>query len=166
MSIKSMMPSNHLILCHPLLLFPSIFLSIRVFSNEIRPLALGIRWPKYWSFSFSINPFNEYSRLISFRIDCFDLLTVQKTLKRLLQHHFMDGVLRLFKMGNAILFPELMADLISDNANMLSFSFSLIHTHTHTYTLHTTDVNYKLLSIRMPCFLLVLNYKTIVITIK
>ena len=78
----------------------------------------------------------------------------------------MDGVLRLFKMGNAILFPELMADLISDNANMLSFSFSLIHTHTHTHTLHTTDVNYKLLSIRMPCFLLVLNYKTIVITIK
>ena len=162
MSIKSMMPSNHLILCHPLLLFPSIFLSIRVFSES----ALHIRWPKYWSFSFIINPSKEHSGLISFRIDCFDLLTVQKTLKRLLQHHFMDGVLRLFKMGNAILFPELMADLISDNANMLSFSFSLIHTHTHTYTLHTTDVNYKLLSIRMPCFLLVLNYKTIVITIK
>ena len=162
MSIKSMMPSNHLILCHPLLLFPSIFLSIRVFSES----ALHIRWPKYWSFSFIINPSKEHSGLISFRIDWFDLLTVQKTLKRLLQHHFMDGVLRLFKMGNAILFPELMADLISDNANMLSFSFSLIHTHTHTYTLHTTDVNYKLLSIRMPCFLLVLNYKTIVITIK
>ena len=162
MSIKSMMPSNHLILCHPLLLFPSIFLSIRVFSES----ALHIRWPKYWSFSFIINPSKEHSGLISFRIDWFDLLTVQKTLKHLLQHHFMDGVLRLFKMGNAILFPELMADLISDNANMLSFSFSLIHTHTHTYTLHTTDVNYKLVSIRMPCFLLVLNYKTIVITIK
>ena len=130
MSIKSMMPSNHLILCHPLLLLPSIFLSIRVFSES----ALHIRWPKCWSFSFIINPSNEHSRLISSRIDWFDLLTVQKTLKRLLQHHFMDGVLRLFKMGNAILFPELMADLISDNANMLSFSFSLIHTHTHIHT--------------------------------
>ena len=125
-----MMPSNHLILCHPLLLLPSIFLSIRVFSES----ALHIRWPKCWSFSFIINPSNEHSRLISSRIDWFDLLTVQKTLKRLLQHHFMDGVLRLFKMGNAILFPELMADLISDNANMLSFSFSLIHTHTHIHT--------------------------------
>ena len=130
MSIKSMMPSNHLILCHPLLLLPSIFLSIRVFSES----ALHIRWPKCWSFSFIINPSNEHSRLISSRIDWFDLLTVQKNLKRLLQHHFMDGVLRLFKMGNAILFPELMADLISDNANMLSFSFSLIHTHTHIHT--------------------------------
>ena len=71
MSIESVMPSNHLILCHPLLLLPSIFPSIRVFSNEIRPLALCIRWPKYWSFSFSISPSNEYSRLIYFRIDCF-----------------------------------------------------------------------------------------------
>ena len=72
------MPSNHLILCHPLLLLPSILTSIRVFSNE---LALHIRWPKYWSFTFSINPFNEYSGLISFRIDWFDLLAVQGILK-------------------------------------------------------------------------------------
>ena len=78
------MPSNHLILCHPLLLLPSIFPSIRVFSNES---ILHIRWPKYWSFSFSIRPTNEYSGLISFRMDWFDLLVVQGTLKSLLQHH-------------------------------------------------------------------------------
>ena len=84
MSIMSMMPSNHLILCHPLLLAPSIFPSIRVFSNK---LVLHIRWPKYWSFSFSIIPSNEYSRLISFRMDWLDLLVVQGTLKSLLQHH-------------------------------------------------------------------------------
>ena len=82
MFIVSMMPSNHLILCHPLLLLPSIFPSIRVFSNDS---SLRIRWPKYWSFS--ISPSNEYSRLISFRIDWFDLLAVQGTLKSLLQHH-------------------------------------------------------------------------------
>ena len=81
MSIESMMPSNHLILCHPLLLLPSIFPSIRVFPNES---VLHIRWPKYWSFSFSISPSHEYSGLISFRIDWFDLLTVQGTLKSLL----------------------------------------------------------------------------------
>ena len=84
MSIESVMPSNHLILCHPLLLLPSIFPSIRVFSNE---LALRIRWPKYWSFSFNINPSNEPSRLISFRMDWLGLLAVQGTLKSLLQHH-------------------------------------------------------------------------------
>ena len=84
MSIESMMPCNHLILCCPLLLLLSIFPSIKVFSNE---LALCIRWPKDWSFSFSISPFNEYSGLISFRMDWFDLLTVQGTLKSLLQHH-------------------------------------------------------------------------------
>ena len=78
------MPSNHLILCCPLLLLPSIFPSIRVFSNE---LVLGIKWPKYWSFSSSISPSNEYSGLISFRIDWFDLPAVQGTLKSLLQHH-------------------------------------------------------------------------------
>ena len=83
MSIESVMPSNHLILCRPLLL-PSIFPSIRVFSNE---LALHMRWPKYWSFSFSISPSNEYSGLISFRFDWFDLLAVQGTLKSLLQHY-------------------------------------------------------------------------------
>ena len=84
MSIESMMPSNHLILRHPLLLLPSIFPSIRVFFNES---VLHIRWPKYWSFSFSINPSNEYSGLISFRMDCFDLLAVQGALKSLLQNH-------------------------------------------------------------------------------
>ena len=84
MFIELVMPSNHLILCHPLLLSPSIFPSIRVFSNES---ALHIRWPKYWSFSFSISPSNEYSGLISFRIDWSDLLAVQGTLKSLLQHH-------------------------------------------------------------------------------
>ena len=83
-SVESVMPSNHLILCHPLLLLPSIFPSIRVFSNES---ALRIRWPKHWSFSLSISPSNEYSELISFRIDWFDLLAVQGTLKSLLQHH-------------------------------------------------------------------------------
>ena len=84
MSIESVMPSKHLILCHPLLLLPSIFPSIRVFSNES---TLCIRWPKYWSFSFSISPSNEYSGLISFWIDWFYLLAVQRTLKSLLQHH-------------------------------------------------------------------------------
>ena len=84
MSIKLMMPSNHLILCHPLLLLPSIFPSIRVFSNES---VLLIRWPKHWSISFSISPSNEYSGLISFRMVWLDLLAVQVTLKSLLQHH-------------------------------------------------------------------------------
>ena len=84
MYIASVMPSNHLSLCHPLLLPPSIFPSIRVFSSES---ALCIRWPNYSSFSFSTSPCNEYSGLISFRIDCFDLLAVQKTLKSLLQLH-------------------------------------------------------------------------------
>ena len=84
MSIESMMPSNNLILCHPLLLLPSIFRSIRVFSNES---TLHIRCPKYWSFSFNIIPSNEHPRLISLRMDWLDLLTVQGTLKSLLQHH-------------------------------------------------------------------------------
>ena len=84
MSIVSVMPSSHLILCHPLLFLPSIFASIRVFSNES---ALHIRWPKYWSFNFSISPSNEYPGLISFRMDWLDLLAVQGTLKSLLQHH-------------------------------------------------------------------------------
>ena len=83
-SMESVMPSNHLFLRHPLLLPPSVFPSIRVFSNES---VLHIRWPKYWSFSFSISLSNEYSGLISFRIDWLDLLAVQDTLKSLLQHH-------------------------------------------------------------------------------
>ena len=84
MSVKSVMPSNHLILCHPLLLPPSIFPSVRVFSNKS---VLRIRWPKYWSFTFSISPSNDYSGLISLRMDWLDLLAVQGTLKSLLQHH-------------------------------------------------------------------------------
>ena len=84
MSIESVLPSNHLILCNPLLLLPSIFPSIRVFSNDS---ALHIRWPKYWSFSFSISPSNEHPGLIYFRMDWLDLLAVQGTLKSLLQHH-------------------------------------------------------------------------------
>ena len=84
MSTESVMPSNHLILCRPLLLLPPIFPSIRVLSNES---VLCIRWPNYWSFSFSISPSNEYSGLISFRVEWLDLLAVQGTLKSLLQHH-------------------------------------------------------------------------------
>ena len=84
MSIELVMPSNHIILCHPFLLLPSIFPSIRVFSNES---VLCMRWPKYWSFSFNISPSNKYSGLISFRMSWLDLLAVQGTLKSLLQHH-------------------------------------------------------------------------------
>ena len=96
MSIELTMPSKHLILCHPLLL-PSIFPSIRVFSNE---LALHIRWPKYWSFNFSIGPSNECSGLISFRIDWFDLQADQGTLKSLLQHHSLKASVLILEMGN------------------------------------------------------------------
>ena len=90
MSIKLVMPSNHIIFCHPLLLLSLIFPSIRVFSNES---VLYIRWPKYWSFSFSISPRNEYSGLISFRIDWLDPLDVQGTLKSLLQHNLKASIL-------------------------------------------------------------------------
>ena len=83
-TIKSVIPSNHLIFCRPLLLPPSIFVSVRVFSNES---VLHIRWPKYWSYSFSSSPYNEYLGLISFRIDWFDVLAIQGTLNSLLQHH-------------------------------------------------------------------------------
>ena len=85
-----MMPSNRLILCHPLFLLPSVFHSIRVFSIE---LALHIRWPKYWSFSFSISPSNKYSGLISFRIDCFDLLAVPGTLRSIVHHNYSKALI-------------------------------------------------------------------------
>ena len=88
MSIESVIPSNHLILCHPFFLLPSIFSSIRVFSKES---VIHIRWPKYWSFSFSISPSSEYSGLISFMIDWLDFLAVQGTLKNLIQHHSSKG---------------------------------------------------------------------------
>ena len=90
MSIEWVMPSNHLILCRPLLLLPSIFPSIRIFSSES---AFCIRWPKYWSFSFSISPSNAYSGLISFRIDWFDFLAVQGTLRSLFQHHSLKALI-------------------------------------------------------------------------
>ena len=90
MSIELIIPSNHLILCHPLLLLSSVFPSIRVFSNES---ALHIRWPKYWSFSFNISPSNEHPGLISFRMDWLDLLAVQGTLKSLLQHRSSKGAI-------------------------------------------------------------------------
>ena len=93
----AVMPSNHLILCHPLFLLPSIFLSISVFSNES---ASHIRWPKYWSFSFNISPSNEYSGLISFRMDWLDLLAVQGTLKSLLQHHSSKASMILLRYYN------------------------------------------------------------------
>ena len=118
MSIESVMPSNHLILCHPLLLPPSIFPSIRVFCNES---VLCIRWPKDWSFSYSISPSNEYAGLISFRIDWLNLLAVQGTLKSLLQHH-------------------------SSKASVLWRSaFFIVHSHIHpmdTYYFLRTEMKY------------------------
>ena len=114
MSIESVMPSNHLILCRPLLLLPSIFPTIRVFSNES---ALHIRWPKYWSFSFKICPPSEHSGLIYFRMDWLDLLAIQGTLKSLLQHH-------------------------SSKASIFWCSAFLIVQHSHPYM--TTEKNYSL----------------------
>ena len=111
MSTELMMPSNHLILCHPLLLLPSIFPSIKVFSNESD---FRIRWPKYWSFSFNIRPSNEHPGLISFRMDWLDLLAVQGTLKSLLQHH-------------------------SSKASSLRCSaFFIVNSHIHTWLLETS----------------------------
>ena len=118
MSFESVMPPNHLVLCHPLLLLPSIFPSIRIFSNES---ALCIRWPKYWSFSFSISPSSEYSGLIPFRMDWFDLLAVQGTLKSLLQqqvwkHQFFRAQTSLWSNSHICTW-------------LLEKSWFLIHTH-------------------------------------
>ena len=104
MSTESVMPSNHLILCHPLLLLPSIFPNIRVFSNKS---VLHMRWPKYWSFSFSISPSNEYSGLISFRMDFLELLAVQGTLKCLLQHHNSKAQLALSFLYSQLSHPSM-----------------------------------------------------------
>ena len=120
------MPSNHLILCYPLLL-PSVFLSIRVFSNE---LALCNRWPKYWSFRFSISPSSEYSGLISFRIDRFDLLVVKRTLKNLLQHHSSKASILChsvqtdqLKLSYILLTENInYASIITENASFLFYS--------------------------------------------
>ena len=112
------MPSSHFLLCHPLLL-PSVFPSIRVFSNESTVL---IKWPKYWSFSFSISPSNEYSGLISFRIDWFDLLAVQRTLKRLLQHHGSKAAilwcLAFFMVQLTFIWASLVAQLVKNSPAM------------------------------------------------
>ena len=103
MPIESVMPSNHLILCHPLLLPPSIFPSIRVFSSET---VLRMRWPKYWSFSFSISPSKEHPGLISFRMDWWDLLAVQGTLKSLLQHHSSKASILLWFLLGSVGYSE------------------------------------------------------------
>ena len=112
MSIESVMPSNHLILCHPLLLPPSIFPRIRIFSSNS---VLHVTWPKYWSFSFSISPSNEHFGLISFRMDWLDLLAVQGTLKSLLQHHSSEYTTK------------------SINSSVLNFLYSLTLTSIHDY---------------------------------
>ena len=116
-SIESVMPSNHVMLCRPLLLLPSVFLSIRVFPKES---VLHIRWPNYWSFSFSISPSNEYSGLISFRIDLFDLLAVQGTLKNLLQHHSSKALL--FSAITFLYGPTLIS--IHDDCKNHSFDYT------------------------------------------
>ena len=118
MTIKSVMPSSHLILCCSLLLLPSIFPSLRVFSNELTP---HIRWPKYWSFSFSISPSKEYSGLISSKIDWFDLLAVQGTLKSLLQHHSSK------------------ASLLRHSAFFMVQLFTSIHDYRKNHSLDHTD---------------------------
>ena len=119
MSIESAMPSNHLVLCHPLLLLPSIFPSIRVFSNES---ALRIMWPKYWSFSFSISPSNEYPGLIFFRMDRLDLLAVQGTLRSLLQcHSSKASILR----RSAFFIVQLSHPYMTTGKHLLCLNFSL-----------------------------------------
>ena len=143
-SIESVMPSNHLILCCPLLLLLSIFPSIRVFSNES---ALRIRWPKYWNFSFSISPSNEYSGLISFRVGCLDLLAVQGTLKSLLQHHSSEASIprrsareqhpckTLSSVRTAL--QKRAGHAHQARARARTHTNTHTHTHTHTHTMAT-----------------------------
>ena len=122
MSIVSVMPSNRLILCHPLLLLPSIFPSIRVFTNES---ALHIRWPKYWSLSFSISPSNEHPGLISFRMDWLDFLAVQGTLKSLLQYHSSKASILLH---SALFIVQLRRHyFVNKNPSSQSYGFSSSH---------------------------------------
>ena len=133
MSIELVMPSNHLIFCHPLLLPPSIFPSIRVISNE----SLHIRWPKYWSFSFSIRPSNEYSGLISFRFDWFDLLAVWGTLKSLLQHHsskasiFWHSAFFIYHLSTESIIKSLWEIMISSNKTIGNHRQQHFHFHLH-----------------------------------
>ena len=143
MSIESVMSSNHLILCRPLLLLPSIFPSIRVLSNES---ALHIRWPKYWSFSFNISPSNEHPGLISFKMDWLDLLAVQGTLKSLLQHHSSKALIHSSEHPGLIYFRMDWLDLLavqgtfksclqhhSSKASILQDSAFLIVQLSHSY---------------------------------
>ena len=129
MLVESVMPSNHLILCHPLLLLPSIFPSIRVFSNES---ALHIRWPEYWNFSFSfsfiISPSNEYSELISLRIDWFDLLTVQGTLNSFLQHHSLKAS---FLQCSAFFMVQLSHPYMTTGKTIVSTIWTFVSKSTH-----------------------------------
>ena len=135
MSIESVMPSSHLILCHPLLLLPSVFPSIRVFSDES---VLHIRWLKFWSFSFSISPSNEYSGLIPFRVDWLDLLAVQGTLKSLL--HILlkvNGALERAFVANtgtekAVTFPKVLTRFLKISANVL-FPYNPVFSCTNVY---------------------------------
>ena len=122
MSVELVMPSNHLILCHPLLLLPSIFPSIRIFSNES---VLCTRWPKYWSFSFSISPSNDYSGLISFRMDWLDLLAVQGTLKSLLQHHSSKAPVL---QCSAFFIPQLLHPYMTTGKTLAVTNFLLVFT--------------------------------------
>ena len=131
------MPSNHLILCHPLLLLPSIFPSIRVFSNES---ALHIRWPKYWSSTFNISPSNEYSGLISFKMDWLDLLAVQGTLKSLLQHHSSKAS----KVQKALGPSSIEGNIITDSGirhKHLQEAVFLLNTSHLSWTQHTSQVS-------------------------
>ena len=132
MSIESVMPSNHLILCHPLLLPPSIFPSIRVFSKES---VLHIRWPKYGSFSFSISPSNEYSGLISFRMDWLDLFAVQRTLKSLLQHHSSKASIL---WHSAFFIVQLSHPYMTATLKRQSFCMFLWHCILQHHSLHMT----------------------------
>ena len=116
MSIELVMPSNHLILCHPLLILPSIFPSIRVFSNES---VLHVRWSKYWSFSFSISPSNEHSGLISFRVDWLDLLTVQGTHKSLLQHHISEALVLRHSASSSVQFSSVQFSSVTQSCPTL-----------------------------------------------
>ena len=128
-SIDSMMPSNHLILCHPLLL-PSIFPSIRVFSSDS---VLRIRWPKYWSFSFNISSFNEYSGLISYRIDWLELLAVQGTLKSLFQHHSLKASI----LWRSVFFT---VQLTSIRDSWKNHSFGKVETCCTAHYVHTCSI--------------------------
>ena len=143
MSIESVMPSNHLILCHPLLFLASIFPSIRVFSNKS---VFHIRWPKYWSFSFSISPSNEYSGLISFRMDWLDLLAVQGTLKSLFQHN--SSKASIHSKSFFTCYPFLMLICYIGKRFLVKYKLSLygvcVYIHTYIYIWHNWCIHFSL----------------------